>query len=104
AELGSKLRVPSRFVNEKEPGHGCWGFTSLKRMCLASLDPAPPFGPVRATLLLPVEKLAIIVPFPARTKERPLPRIFDNIEQDLLPALRQTLELSSHADFCVLAL
>jgi superfamily II DNA or RNA helicase len=30
-----------------------------------------------------------------------LPRIFDNIEQDLLPALWQTLEVSTHADFCV---
>lgn len=30
-----------------------------------------------------------------------MPRIFDNIEQDLLPALRQTLEVADHADFCV---
>ncbi len=30
-----------------------------------------------------------------------MPRIFDNIEQSLLPALRETLELASHADFCV---
>ena len=29
-----------------------------------------------------------------------MPRIFDNIEQSLLPALRQTLELAVHADFC----
>ncbi|HEY4981356.1 MAG TPA: hypothetical protein VII24_05300 [Pseudolabrys sp.] len=30
-----------------------------------------------------------------------MPRIFDNIEFALLPALRQTLDLSAHADFCV---
>jgi len=30
-----------------------------------------------------------------------MPRIFDNIEQTLLPALQQTLEVASHADFCV---
>lgn len=29
-----------------------------------------------------------------------MPRIFDNIEEPLLPALRQTLELATHADFC----
>ena len=29
-----------------------------------------------------------------------MPRIFDNIEHSLLPALRQTLELADHADFC----
>jgi SNF2 family DNA or RNA helicase len=30
-----------------------------------------------------------------------MPRIFDNIEQDLLPALQQTLEVAERADFCV---
>ena len=30
-----------------------------------------------------------------------MPRIFDNIEQQLLPALQETLAVSSHADFCV---
>ena len=30
-----------------------------------------------------------------------MPRIFDNIETSLLPALQETLVLSDHADFCV---
>ena len=30
-----------------------------------------------------------------------MPRIFDNIDQKLLPALRETLETADHADFCV---
>ncbi len=30
-----------------------------------------------------------------------MPRIFDNIETSLLPALQETLKLSDHADFCV---
>lgn len=30
-----------------------------------------------------------------------MPRIFDNIEQSLLPALKQTLERSERADFSV---
>ena len=30
-----------------------------------------------------------------------MPRIFDNIAQELLPALRQTLQLSDRSDFCV---
>ena len=30
-----------------------------------------------------------------------MPRIFDNIDQQLLPALQQTLKTATHADFCV---
>ena len=30
-----------------------------------------------------------------------MPRIFDNIEQQLLPALKQTIEVADRADFCV---
>jgi hypothetical protein len=30
-----------------------------------------------------------------------MPGIFDNIEARLLPALKETLHLSVHADFCV---
>jgi hypothetical protein len=30
-----------------------------------------------------------------------MPRIFDNIDQKLLPALRETLEVAERADFCV---
>lgn len=30
-----------------------------------------------------------------------MPRIFDNIDEGLLPALKDTLEVSTHSDFCV---
>lgn len=30
-----------------------------------------------------------------------MPRIFDNIQQSLLPALRETIDVANHADFCV---
>lgn len=30
-----------------------------------------------------------------------MPRIFDNIDLPLLPALKDTLKVSEHADFCV---
>ena len=30
-----------------------------------------------------------------------MPRIFDNIEQKLLPALKDNLKVSERADFCV---
>lgn len=30
-----------------------------------------------------------------------MPRIFDDIEQSLLPALRETIQVAEHADFCV---
>ena len=37
----------------------------------------------------------------ATLREEAMPRIFDNIELDLLPALRATLEVANRADFCV---
>jgi hypothetical protein len=30
-----------------------------------------------------------------------MPRIFDNLDLELLPALRDTLEISQRSDFCV---
>lgn len=30
-----------------------------------------------------------------------MPRIFDNIDINLLPALQETLNITDHADFCV---
>ncbi len=38
---------------------------------------------------------------PVCPSEGRLPRIFDNIESGLLPALRQTLQISERGDFCV---
>jgi hypothetical protein len=32
---------------------------------------------------------------------KPVPRIFDNTEQYMLPSLQQTLTVSKRADFCV---
>ena len=30
-----------------------------------------------------------------------MPRIFDNIDQSFLPALRETIQIADRADFCV---
>ncbi len=30
-----------------------------------------------------------------------MPRIFDNIEKELLPALQETLDVADRSDFCV---
>ena len=37
----------------------------------------------------------------AKRETDAMPRIFDNIEQRLLPALQETLKVADHADFCV---
>jgi hypothetical protein len=37
----------------------------------------------------------------ATKTENYMPRVFDNIDQSLLPALRDNLEVSDRADFCV---
>ena len=34
-------------------------------------------------------------------KDFVMPRIFDNIDQQLLPTLQQTIEVSNRSDFCV---
>ena len=36
-----------------------------------------------------------------RLRRAPMPHIFDNIEQSLLSALRETIQVPNRADFCV---
>lgn len=36
-----------------------------------------------------------------RLRRAPMPRIYDNIEQSLPPALQETFNVSNRADFCV---
>src|SRR5205823_6663166 len=38
---------------------------------------------------------------PRKGNTRDMPRIFDNIDHSLLPAIRETLSLADRADFCV---
>ena len=39
--------------------------------------------------------------FEPPSERMPMPRIFDNIDLDLLPSLHETLQAADHADFCV---
>lgn len=56
----------------------------------------PPKNSARLTVR--VGRLQVLPPC---CRETPVPQIFDNIDQDLLPALRKTIEVAYRADFCV---
>lgn len=44
---------------------------------------------------------SVVVLHCSSDRKQPMPRIFDNIDQQLLPALQQTLTSATRADFCV---